>query len=322
MKSLIKPYSLLLYFLVIIVFFFLGVTYAGITDAGKNQGLAGGAIVLGYGVISSFFALLMAFFIAFKSSKKTIVVLNKVFGLMIVGFIVFFTWRYYTIIKPKRELQQQELPAQPKQTSSITKPMAMLIKAGKKEQHSTIGLGMFSPNISKNEVLYFYGNLNLEKSIMEHSATDSITFKKNKYGSYDIATAPPWLVPDHLKLDNDMLYFKTVSITADFIEVIVNTTTNQTAFVDKRSGTLQYWPEFLLGVNSVEFINVNSQKIFVKPLDHAGIVNSNFSFMKPLKIKQNWMYVLLLNDSFKETGKGWIKWQEKDKLLITYNLLS
>ena len=83
-----------------------------------------------------------------------------------------------------------------------------------------------------------------------------------------------------------------------------------------------YWPEFLLQVNSVEFINAEEQLIFVKPLDHAGKVIQSYSFMKPLKIKQDWMYVLLLNTNFEATGKGWIKWNSDGKLLIKYSLLS
>jgi hypothetical protein len=83
-----------------------------------------------------------------------------------------------------------------------------------------------------------------------------------------------------------------------------------------------YWPEFLLSVNSIEFLDAENQQVFVKPLDHAGKTNTTCSFMKPLKIKQQWMRVLLLNDEFKATGKGWIKWNSKGKLLVKYSLLS
>ncbi|PNQ75293.1 hypothetical protein C1T31_03940 [Hanstruepera neustonica] len=321
MKSLFKPYSLLLYLLVVIAFFFLGVIYAGVTDAAKDQVLAGGAIVLGYGIISSFFALLLAFFLAYQSSRNTILTINKVLGVIVVLSLGYFIWKFYTKTQQERETQQQNTPTKP--TATEAKLMTMLLDTHKKSQKKTImGFGMFSPNMFENKALYFYGNLNLEKSLMEHIPTDSITFKKSEYGSFNIATAPPWLVPDHLKLDYDMLYFKVVSVSEDFLEVIVNTSTLQTAYIDKQSGVFKYWPEFLLSVNSVEFIGQNSQKVHVKPLDGAGFVNTNHSFMKPLKVKQSWMYVLLLNNEFETTGKGWIKWKENNQLLITYNLLS
>lgn len=320
MKNLLKPYNLLLYLLAILTFFFLGIAYAILTHAAENQGLAGGAIVLGYGVISSFFGLFMALFVASKSSKNNILRINKILGIIVIGLLSFSSWRYYTKTKQEQEIQQHEIH---KQTSPATQPMAMLVKMPEQNQENkTMGLGMFSPNMYENKALYFYGKLNLEKSLTEHSPTDSITFKKSKYRSYEIVTAPPWLVPDHLKLDYDMFYFKVVSVTDDFLELIVNTYNKQTAFVSKRSGTLKYWPEFLLGVNSVEFLNPKTQKIYVKPLDYAGTVNQSYSFMRPLKVRQDWMYVLLLDESFQITGKGWIKWQENNKLLIKYNLLS
>ena len=328
MKKLIRPYSFLFYFLVVIVFFFLGVIYAGIIDAAKNQGLAGGAIVLGYGVISAFFAFLVSLFAVYKLPSKVIIKYNKILVLIVVGLLAYFTWKYYTNIKPKREQQQLKVPRKPIETSLADvplqkKPTALLYKTPSKSvDNRSMGLGMFKPNIFNKKTLLFYGNINFEKSILEHQPTDSITFKQKEYGGFDIATAPPWLVPAHLKLDYDILYFNVVSVSESFYEVIVNTTTNRTTYVRKQSGTLLYWPEFLLGVNSVEFINSNTQNIYTKPLDHAVKAHQKYSFMRPLSVKQNWMQVLLIDDNFNSVGKGWIKWVQHDKLMITYNLLS
>ncbi|MDX1317257.1 MAG: hypothetical protein R3262_06895, partial [Xanthomarina gelatinilytica] len=63
----VKPYSFLMYFLAIIAFFFLGIVYANITEAGKGQMLAGGAIVFGYGVIGAFIGLCLSIFTAIKA---------------------------------------------------------------------------------------------------------------------------------------------------------------------------------------------------------------------------------------------------------------
>lgn len=319
--QMVKPYSLLFYLLGIIASFFIGLTYAGITDAGKNQGLAGGAIVLGYGVIAAGIGLIIALFVAYKANRKIIFRLNIILALCIAGFYAYYHIKFLEKQK-EQDKQNMEQPKKETAPSTVTEPTAMLFNSESKMQESSMGLGMFSPNMFNSETLYFYGNLNLEKSLIEHVPTDSITFKKSEYGSFDIATAPPWFVPDHLKLDYDILYFKVVSVTKDFLEVVVNTSSHQTAFVYKGSGVLKFWPEFLLSINSVEFINKDSQKVYVKPLDHAGTVNTSYGFMKPLRVQQNWMYVLLLNDGFEVTGKGWIKWQGNNQLLITYNLLS
>ncbi len=317
----LKPYSFLLYFLALITFFFVGLSYAGIVEAGKNQGLAGGAIVVGYGVISAVIGLIIALFISYKTSRKSIFRLNIFLALSIVGF---YSWFHVKYLKSQKEKEQENQLQQPNlPTTPDIKPMSLLGDIGTPiPDQASSGLGMFSPNLTETTTLFFYGNLHLDKSIIEHSPTDSITFKNTEYGQMDIATAPPYLVPEHLKLDYGILYFKAISVTGEYVEIEVNKHSNQTAFVSKFSGELRYWPEFLLSINSVEFLNPKTQNIYVKPLNHAGIVNQAYSFMRPVKIQQDWMYVYLLSDDFESVGKGWIKWNENGKLLINYSLLS
>jgi len=322
----LKPRSLLFYLLSLIFSFFVGLIIAGILEAGKGQMLAGGAIVLGYGVVAAIIGLIFAFFITGRASRKFVVTGNIVLVISIIAI-----WGYFYIRhQNKQNAKEKENIEQPKKQTSpgintlqSSKAIAMLAEDHLNPQaNKAMGLGMFSPNLFEMQVLYFYGNLNLEKSVLEHWPTDSITFKQSQYGGFDIVTAPPYLLPDHLKMDYDMLYFRVVSVTEDFIEVIVNTTTEQTAFVDRRFGTLYYWPEFLLRVNSVEFIYDDGQEVLVKPLDHAGTVQAAYSFMRPVRIKQDWIFVHLLNQDFKKVGKGWIKWYSDEKLLIKYSLLS
>ncbi|MFD2824211.1 hypothetical protein ACFS5M_11070 [Lacinutrix iliipiscaria] len=342
MKNIFKPYSLLLHFLSLILFFFIGILYAGLVDAGKGQMLAGGAIVLGYGVMGAGIGFCISIFTSYNLNRKTIIKLNIISSLLIIGL-----WGYFYIKHQKRQqdkLEEQQFeneqlqspkPTQPVQEAepiendnsdasenSIEKQMAMLTKKDYRFQEKALGLGMYAPNLDKQSTMYFYSAPNFEKSIQEHTPTDSITFKKSQYGDIVIQTAPPWLVPKHLKLDYGILLFKAQSITQDFIEVTVNETNQQTAFVSKYSGHLQYWPEFLLHVHSVEFPNPEHETIYVKPLDHAGTVTTTYSFMKPLRIKKDWMFVELQDDSFNSVGKGWIKWQDTNGLLVRYSLLS
>ncbi|WP_431137226.1 hypothetical protein [Psychroserpens mesophilus] len=325
--KLLKPYSFLLYILAIITFFFIGITVAGLVDAGKNQGLAGGAIVLGYAVISSLIGLIISFFVANKTNRQIVFRLNVILALSIVSFFAYYQIKYQK--RQKAKMIENHKTKQPKQqTSSATngfsfsEPIAILNTNNTKTQTKLSGLGMFTPNLNENDILYFYGNPYFKSSLSNRLPTDSLTFKSGKYGGYNIALAPPWLVPEHLKLDYGILYFKAISITKEFVEIEVNTLTNQTAYVNIMSGKLMYWPEFLLDINSIEFLNSETQKVFVKPLEHAGIVNEHYSFMRPLKVKQNWMYVELLTDNFNSVGKGWVKWIHDGKLLIHYSLLS
>lgn len=331
--QMLKPYSFLLYFLAILTFFFVGLTYAGIIEAGKNQGLAGGAIVLGYGVMGAFFGFIAALFVANRTNRKIIFRLNIILAICIVGFYAFYHLKYLERQKAKAlEKQNIEKPKEPKQKTPTkpvapdAEPTAMFINNNSKKnvfrEVKDDGLGMFTPNFGEQQVLYFYGNPHFDKAFIEQTPYDSITFQKKEYGGYDIATAPPWLMPDHLKLDYDMLYFKVQSVTQEFVEVTVNTITNQTAFVSKYGGAIVYWPEFLLGVHSVEFPNPETETIYVKPLQYAGKVTIAYSFMKPLRIANEWMFVELQDDGFKSLGTGWIKWIADGKLLVRYSLLS
>ena len=99
-----KLHSFLLYVLAILTSFFVGLIIADLLEAGKYQGLAAGAIVLGYGVVGAGIGLMLALFIAWKANRKTVVRLNGVLAVIILVFIVYFHFKY----KERREAQKQE----------------------------------------------------------------------------------------------------------------------------------------------------------------------------------------------------------------------
>jgi hypothetical protein len=343
----VKPFSFLMYFLAIITSFFIGVTYAGIVEAGKGQMLAGGAIVLGYGVIGAFIGFVIAIFIAIKANRDLIIKLNIFLALAILAFFSYYTINYQKRQKEKEkekieeENQRQERrlkknPTAPvmeaetlndNETSAIeynhAKQLALLSqKSNISQNNSEMGLGMFSPNLEENKTLYFYGNITYEKAINEHLPYDSITFRYDRYNQIEIATAPPWLNPAHLKLDYGMLSFKINTIIRDFVEVEVNKANGQTSFVSTEAGTIQFWPDFLLHVHAIEFLHPEIQKIKSRPFDYSDNVNVNFEIMQPIAIKQDWILVELKDNSYKKLGTGWVKWHENGILLVNYSLLS
>ena len=92
MQKFLKPACFLLYVLALLSFFVLGLLFAGWMDAGKNQGLAGGAIVLGYGIISSFLGLILSLFGAYHLKHRAIVKMNLALSLFLIASIsiIFF----------------------------------------------------------------------------------------------------------------------------------------------------------------------------------------------------------------------------------------
>jgi len=101
--QMVKPYSWLLYLLAVLASFFAGLSYAGFIDAGKGQGLAAAAIVLGYGVIAVIFGLIAALFVAWQTQRRTIVRLNIILALCIAVFAGYFYMTYLERQKAKAE---------------------------------------------------------------------------------------------------------------------------------------------------------------------------------------------------------------------------
>ncbi len=320
MKSFFRPSNILFYFLSAIVFFFVGLFFAALTGAGKGQGLAGGAIVFFYGIVAAGIALVVAIIAVRYLEASRVILFNKILGVLLLLFTVFSIYRFISMEKrpdkPENALPRKTtVPAVPAIAISHTPALQ------RQSYQPPMGLGMLVPGFYDFNVIYFYGNLNLKKPVSEHAPTDSLVFKRSERG-VEIAYAPPWFVPAHLKLDYDVLFIRIVSVHSDFIEIVVNKTNGQRAYVDRDKSKIKYWPEFLLTINSVEPLYPQNNPVRVKPLSHAGLVSTPYSFLKPLKISNQWMQVELLGDGFKSLGQGWIRWQENGKMLITYSLFS
>ena len=121
MKNVLRPYSFLLYLLTLLVFFFVGIFYANFVDAGKDQMLAGAAIVLGYGAVTAFIALVLSIIFAIYSSRKRIVLLNKVLLVALFVFVGYFIWNYYSTVR-SQEVKPSEV--QPTTPTSVTKELS------------------------------------------------------------------------------------------------------------------------------------------------------------------------------------------------------
>lgn len=333
MEKLYRPAGIVFYLLMFLVFFFVGVYTAGIVGAGKNQMLASGAIVVGWGVLFAVIAFVASFFIAHFLSHKLVRRLNWI--LLVLLIIAYgFTHLRYMEREKKKEIDSKkiELPQRPTTmpkgmsaryliSASSTANDDTSSKASSQVPEPDMGIGFFTPNYYEHPTLYIYGGVNLEKSLSDHMPTDSVVFAYDEHQNPTATYAPPWLHPEHLKLDYGIITFKVMGLGFDFIKVETNRKTKQISYLDKYKGKFQSWQEFILSVNSVEFIDKDDRKVRIKPLDYAGEVFAKFAFMKPLLVQNEWMYVKLVNDSLTEQGKGWIRWKKGNKLLVSYSLL-
>ena len=305
--------------LTIAVFFFTGMAYAGISGAGTGQGLAGGAVVFMYGVYSAVLFLIVAVIFCYYADIKRIRFANRIMAVLLAAALVMVTLRYYSM--------KGNAPDAINSPDDNARTIPVIAKTefqqSFEDTDSPMGLGFFKPDFFKNPALYFYGEPDFEKSVQKHSPEDSLVFKNlQQYSNYELVYAPPWLLPEQLKLDYDIFYLKVLSLSGDFAEVELNKQTQKTGYIKRDAGEIIYWPDFLLKVFSVEFPPDEIQKIRFKPDDASSEVSVQFEFMKPLEVKDDWIRVALTDDDFNTVGKGWIRWRRDRKLLIMYSLLS
>lgn len=122
MKKTIKPASLLFSFLSVLVFFIVGIYFAGLIEAGKQQGLAGGAIVLGWGVLFAGIALVISFILTYKVEHRKIVIGNWILLVMLlIGYgITHYRYKQRQKLKEEKDKQLKEKPTTPTQTAEPT----------------------------------------------------------------------------------------------------------------------------------------------------------------------------------------------------------
>lgn len=320
MKKLFTPSTIVLYLLTLLIFDLLGMAFAAATGAAKGQGLAGGAIVFMYGIFAASVGLVAALVFCYKADPLLIKKINRVMAVVLILILAVIAVRIY-LMKENKE-----------NASIIIEHKAKIVtanyninntpKSNRDEPETSMGLGFFKPDLISKNALYFYGVQNFDKPVNDHTPNDSLVFRKTELTNYDLIYAPPWLLPEHYKLDYDIFYFKLISVGRDFVEVSVNDKIPMISYLDRYAGEILYWPDFLLKVNSVELLPDSDQKIRIKPLDYAGEVNIKYEFLAPVLIQDEWMMVNLIDDNYTKLGQGWIQWKDNDKLLITYSLLS
>ncbi len=287
---------------------FVGLFY-GIATVPKDSGLAGPAEVLGYAVVVALISLVLSIIINRKMKPE---IRKKITIAFLVICLIPICWLFYRF-KTNRS-KEEVMPS----TAKHTAPASYY-----QSKPATMGLGMMRPDFYNKRVLYFYNTPTLEKSVSDHTPSDSLVFGQSDHHQYDITYAPPWFFPAHMKMDYEVLYMKVMLQNKDWIQVEVNKQTGQLAWVDASEVKLQYWPQFLLGVNSIENPDLQNNPLRVRPLEQAGLwKGAAYEWMVPVLINENWLKVSLRDKDMRVVGEGWLRWCNDKTLLIQYSLLS
>ena len=116
MIKLLKPANIAFYFLMPVFFFFVGIYAALLVGAGKNQMLAGGAIVLCWGIIFSAAAFICSLFIAHYTRNIIIVRLDWILLILLIILYGITHSRYLERRKEQRQIKTLD------QNENIPKP--------------------------------------------------------------------------------------------------------------------------------------------------------------------------------------------------------
>lgn len=183
-----------------------------------------------------------------------------------------------------------------------------------------MGLGMVSPALIPR-TMYFHARPDLLAVAGFPDPIDSVVFVQGKY-HVEIASAPPWFMPVHLKLDYDLFLLKAITVSQNWIEVEVNTIDGRTAWIHRQDLQFMSWEEFILGAVAVEVLDAGRNPIRAKGVSDASVLatvgNKN---LRPVAVRGDWLLVTGYQDEEGIIPTGWIRWREGEKLLVEYSLL-
>jgi hypothetical protein len=192
-----------------------------------------------------------------------------------------------------------------------------------------LGLGLVQVHPSPDRPLYFYAlaPADVEGHPDAAAPADSLTFRQGEH-HVEIATAPPWFVPEVLKLDYDVLFLRTVTLAHDWVEVVVNTSaelprmTPRTMWVRREAVAFRPWVAFLLDVAAVEPLDLEANPVRTGPDDGAAVLSEAWVPVRPLAVQGDWLLVSTLGLADRIPPAGWLRWRSGDRLLVAYAILS
>jgi hypothetical protein len=123
-------------------------------------------------------------------------------------------------------------------------------------------------------------------------------------------------------MDYELFHLRVLTLTPQWLEVIGNSTTGETRWVDRSQVEFVGWPEFLLSVPSVEPFDAEANPVRVRPFDASSILSTARAAMPPLAVQGDWLKVATKDLADRIQPEGWIRWRRGDRLLVFYNPLS
>jgi hypothetical protein len=303
--------------------FVAGGTIAKYFFVSPGDGLAGAGTAAMLGFLGAGIGLILSIILLRKLEEKARSILAAVlFVAALLLWVIFY--QQYKQRQEERERENAELFGDRKPSTEVAPAIAETFPAESSELRladgTEMGIGMVTVSPEIGKTLRFYSKQQHYELPENVQAIDSLTFKDSRH-FVDIATAPPWFVPQYMKLDYGFLQMIAITVQKDWVEVIVNKTNGQTSWVYRPDVSYATWSDFLLNVQSVELLNPTDFPPRIKPMDHASpdeSVNANGIFY-PVSVKDDWLQV----HPDKEVDHDiWVRWKRDGILLVKYSMLS
>lgn len=192
-------------------------------------------------------------------------------------------------------------------------------------QDLPLGLGIASPmHLSADRPLFFYGSPDGRANTA--TPLDSLTVREGPH-HIELATAPPWLDPETVKLDYDLLSFRVVALQRHWVEVVVHARDvrwpPRTMWLDRDAVHFAPWAAFWLEIHSIE--TPETAPILASPSASGEPIAWTEAGrpLQVLEVRHAWVRVALADATEAEAGPlGWVRWHDDERLLVTYSILS
>ncbi|MBK9175230.1 MAG: hypothetical protein IPM46_02605 [Flavobacteriales bacterium] len=298
--------------------------FLGKASVAKSDGLAGAATVLGYAVLGVALGAIVAIILARRMARGLLVRVLLVIGPLALIMLGWSTKRFLDQKAQSDEQweQEQERMRNMKPTPVLFASLDGAVDPSFALQSATraLGMGMVSPRLEPG-VLRFYAMPDLDQTPDHAVVSDSLVFVQGDY-HVEIAYAPPWFVPAHLKLDYDLLLMRATTVALHWVEAEVNSTDGRTMWISRSDAGVVLWQDFLLSVVAVEILDPSANPIRLKPLEHAAVLADGAdALLKPLAVRGDWLMVSTNGLADRIVPTGWIRWRDGEKLLVDYSLL-
>jgi hypothetical protein len=187
------------------------------------------------------------------------------------------------------------------------------------------GLGLVSINFDDKTTLHFYSTPNDKEPKRTIQFFNDQTI--NSWNIRDLDKNKEWLKPEILWLDYSQFVFRCLTNKENWLKIIVNNETGETLWLKKSNlTTFSDWENYLKEMFGVARLTDKKQKIRSLPTENSDeIIYQGQDCFQVKSMKGDWIEIFTADycDESYTDGKtkiksGWIKWRQRNKLLIEY----